>query len=35
MSKENINKFVNSLQKGDDTQAGDDLKNVLQIKFHL
>ena len=28
MSKENIGKFVNSLQKGDNTQAADDLKNA-------
>ena len=27
MSKENIDKFVNSLQKGDNTQAAYDLKN--------
>ena len=26
MSKENIGKFVNSLQQGDAKQAGDDLK---------
>ena len=32
MSKENIGKFVNSLQKGDNKQAGDDLKNALADK---
>ena len=32
MSKENIGKFVNSLQKGDTKQAGDDLKNALADK---
>ena len=32
MSKENIGKFVNSLQKGDNTQAADDLKNALADK---
>ena len=32
MAKENINKFVNSLQKGDNKQAGDDLKNALADK---
>jgi hypothetical protein len=32
MSKENINKFVDSLQKGDAKQAGDDLKNALADK---
>ena len=32
MSKENIGKFVNSLQKGDAAQAGDDLKNALEKK---
>ena len=29
MSKENIGKFVNSLQKGDNKQAADDLKGAL------
>ena len=29
MSKENLNKFVNSLQQGDAKQAGEDLKNSL------
>ena len=28
MSKENLNKFVNSLQSGDNKQAGEDLKNA-------
>ena len=32
MSKENINKFVNSLQTGDSAQAGQDLKNALADK---
>ena len=32
MSKENINKFVNSLDKGDAKQAGEDLKNALADK---
>ena len=32
MSKENINKFVDSLQKGDAKQLGDDLKNALADK---
>jgi hypothetical protein len=32
MSKENIGKFVNSLQQGDAKQAGDDLKNALADK---
>ena len=32
MSKENIGKFVNSLQKGDNTQVADDLKNALADK---
>ena len=32
MSKENLNKFVNSLQKGDAKQAGDDIKNALADK---
>tara|TARA_B100001559_G_scaffold97991_1_gene82012 strand:- start:939 stop:1985 length:1047 start_codon:yes stop_codon:yes gene_type:complete len=32
MAKENINKFVNSLEKGDAKQAGDDLKNALADK---
>ena len=32
MSKENINKFVNSLEVGDNKQAGDDLKNALADK---
>jgi len=32
MSKENINKFVNSLEKGDAKQAGADLKNALGDK---
>lgn len=33
MSKENIGKFVNSLQQGDAKQAGDDLKMLLLIKL--
>ena len=33
MSKENLNKFVNSLQQGDAKQAGDDIKKILQIKL--
>ena len=32
MAKENINKFVNSLEKGDAKQAGEDLKNALADK---
>lgn len=32
MSKENIGKFVNSLQQGDAKQAGEDLKNSLADK---
>ena len=32
MSKENLNKFVNSLQQGDAKQAGEDLKNSLADK---
>ena len=32
MSKENIGKFVNSLQKGDNVQAADDLKGALADK---
>ena len=32
MAKENINKFVNSLQKGDNKQAENDLKNALADK---
>ena len=32
MSRENINKFVNSLETGDNKQAGDDLKNALADK---
>ena len=32
MSKENIGKFVNSLQKGDNKQAADDLKGALADK---
>jgi hypothetical protein len=32
MSKENLNKFVNSLQQGDSKQAGEDLKNSLADK---
>ena len=32
MVKENIGKFVNSLQKGDNTQAADHLKNALADK---
>ena len=32
MSKENLNKFVNSLQQGDAKQAGDELKNALADK---
>ncbi len=32
MSKENINKFVNSLEKGDNKQAGEDIKNALADK---
>ena len=32
MSKENLNKFVNSLQQGDAKQAGDDIKNALADK---
>ena len=32
MSKENLNKFVNSLQSGDNKQAGEDLKNALADK---
>ena len=32
MSKENIGKFVNSLQQGDAKQAGYDLKNALADK---
>ena len=33
MSKENIGKFVNSLQKGDNTQAADDLKEIAQERL--
>ena len=33
MSKENINKFVNSLDKGDAKQAGEDLKNVKKNNY--
>ena len=29
MSKEKLNKFVNSLEKGDSKQAGEDIKNAL------
>jgi hypothetical protein len=32
MSKENLNKFVNSLKQGDAKQAGEDLKNSLADK---
>ena len=32
MSKENLNKFVNSLEKGDSKQAGEDIKNALADK---
>ena len=32
MSKENLNKFVNSLEKGDNKQAGEDIKNALADK---
>ena len=32
MSKENINKFVNSLEKGDNKQAGEDIRNALADK---
>ena len=32
MSKENLNKFVNSLEKGDSKQAGQDIKNALADK---
>jgi len=32
MAKENINKFVNSLETGDNMQAGDDIKNALADK---
>ena len=32
MSKENLNKFVNSLQQGDAKQAGEDIKNSLADK---
>ncbi len=32
MSKENLKKFVNSLQQGDAKQAGEDLKNSLADK---
>ena len=32
MSKENLNKFVNSLEKGDNKQAGIDIKNALADK---
>ena len=32
MVKENINKFVNSLEKGDNKQAGEDIKNALADK---
>ena len=32
MSKENLNKFVNSLEKGDNKQAGEDLRNALADK---
>tara|TARA_B100001013_G_C24299265_1_gene320089 strand:+ start:247 stop:501 length:255 start_codon:yes stop_codon:yes gene_type:complete len=32
MSKENLNKFVNSLEKGNSKQAGEDIKNALADK---
>jgi hypothetical protein len=32
MSKENLDKFVNSLQQGDSKQAGEDIKNALADK---
>lgn len=32
MSKENLNKFVNSLQKGDNIKANDDFKNAMADK---
>ena len=32
MSKENLNKFVNSLEQGDNKQAGEDIKNALADK---
>jgi len=32
MSKENLDKFVNSLEKGDNKQAGEDIKNALANK---
>ena len=32
MSKENLDKFVNNLEKGDNKQAGEDIKNALADK---
>ena len=32
MSKENLDKFVNSLEKGDNKQAGEDISNALADK---
>ena len=32
MSKENLDKFVNSLEKGDNKQAGEDIRNALADK---
>ena len=32
MSKENLDKFVNNLDKGDNKQAGEDIKNALADK---
>ena len=32
MSKENLNKFVNSLEKSDNKQAGEDIRNALADK---
>ena len=32
MSRENLNKFVNSLEKGDNLQAADDFKNAMADK---
>ena len=32
MSKENLDKFVNSLEKGDNKQAGEDIRDALADK---
>lgn len=32
MSKENLDKFVNNLEKGNSKQAGEDIKNALADK---